>query len=58
VEVPASAGRRAVCEALERRLKEALGVRVAVQAAAPGELARDTGMTHGSKPRRLLDRRS
>jgi phenylacetate-coenzyme A ligase PaaK-like adenylate-forming protein len=41
----------------ERRLKEVLGVRVAVTPVARGELDRYTGTSQSSKVRRLLDRR-
>jgi phenylacetate-coenzyme A ligase PaaK-like adenylate-forming protein len=49
---------RAACRAdLEARLKEVLGVRVAVTPVGQGELDRYTGTSLSSKVRRLLDRR-
>lgn len=45
------------CQSIEQRLKEVIGIKVAVRAAVPGELASATGITQTSKPRRLLDKR-
>ena len=42
---------------LERRLHEALGVKVQVQVVGRGELDQHTGVTRNTKPRRLLDKR-
>jgi phenylacetate-CoA ligase len=49
---------RAACRAdLERRLKEVLGVKVAVTPVGKGELDRYTGTSLSSKVKRVLDRR-
>lgn len=42
---------------LERRLREALGVRIAVQPVDPGALDQLTGLSQSSKIKRVLDRR-
>jgi phenylacetate-coenzyme A ligase PaaK-like adenylate-forming protein len=58
VEVAAAAvDRRALQQALERRLHEALAVKVAVNLVERGELEKHTGLSKSTKPKRLLDRR-
>ena len=58
VEVLSPTDASIACDEIEQRLKGVLGVKVAVCPAAPGELARDTGMTQTSKPKRLIDKRA
>lgn len=53
----AQVDRAALREDLERRLKEVLGVKVAVQPSEPRALAEHTGLAQTSKIRRLVDRR-
>jgi phenylacetate-CoA ligase len=57
VEVPEAVDRVAFREELERRLKEVLGVKVAVTPVGKGELDPYTGTSQSSKVKRLLDRR-
>jgi phenylacetate-coenzyme A ligase PaaK-like adenylate-forming protein len=57
IEVHDGADRNAVRTDFERRLKEVLGVRVAVTAVGKGELDAYTGTSRTSKVKRLLDRR-
>jgi phenylacetate-CoA ligase len=57
VEVNAPSDRAAVESALAQRLKDALGVKIAVTAVGRGELAHLTGLTETSKIKRLIDRR-
>jgi phenylacetate-CoA ligase len=57
IEVHDGADRDAVRADLERRLKEVLGVRVAVTPVGKGELDEHTGTSRTSKVRRVLDRR-
>ena len=59
VEVPDAASDRARVKAdLERRMKEVLGVRVAIEVVGKGELDRYTGTSQTSKVKRLMDRRT
>ena len=57
VEVPSGDAGPAVKADLERRLKEALGVRMTVQTHAKGSLDSYTGSSQTTKVKRLLDRR-
>jgi hypothetical protein len=58
VEVRDGIERAAFRADLERRLKEVLGVKVAVTPVGKGDLDRYTGTSQSSKVRRLLDRRN
>jgi phenylacetate-CoA ligase len=57
VETPAEGERRTVEAALATRLREALGVKIEVQAVGAGETDRYTGLSSTSKIKRLIDRR-
>jgi phenylacetate-coenzyme A ligase PaaK-like adenylate-forming protein len=58
IEVRADVERDSFRTDLERRLKEVLGVKVAVTPVGSGELDRYTGTSQSSKVKRILDRRS
>jgi phenylacetate-CoA ligase len=58
IEVHDSADRDTVRADFERRLKEVLGVKVAVTPVGRGELDAYTGTSQSSKVKRLLDRRA
>ena len=58
IEVNDGADRDVVRSDFERRLKEVLGVKVAVTPVGRGELDAYTGTSRSSKVKRLLDRRA
>lgn len=57
VEVPDPVSAGAVVADLARQLRAELGVRISVEASAPGELSPLTGLDKTSKVRRLIDNR-